>query len=183
MLKWIAPAVAILGLALAIPTARAADDKPAAAAGGGTVTGTVLDKDGKAAEGVKIRIMKPMQRGGGAGGGARRAGGAGGAAPKVADAPAADKPADKPAAPGERQRPTPVAEGTSDKDGKFSIANVPAGEYMVMAMLQGSGVARGRVTVKDGETASVELKLAERQPGQGRSGAGGRRPGAGAPAK
>src|SRR5258705_6332005 len=164
MLKWIAPAVATLGLALAITTARAADEKPAAAAGGGTVTGTVVDKEGKAAEGVKIRIMKPMQRGG-----------AGGAAPKVADAPA-----DKPAAPGGRQRPTPVAEGTSDKDGKFSIANVPAGEYMVMAMLQGSGMARGRVTLKDGETASVELKLAERQPGQGRGGAGGaggRRPG------
>jgi hypothetical protein len=171
MLKWIAPAVATLGLAFAVTTARAADEKPVAAAGGGTVTGTVVDKDGKAAEGVKIRIMKPMQRGG-----AR--GGAGGAAPKVADAPA-----DKPAAPGGRQRPTPVAEGTSDKDGKFSIANVPAGEYMVMAVLQGSGMARGRVTVKDGETASVELKLAERQPGQGRGGAGGRRPGGGAPAK
>jgi hypothetical protein len=141
-----------------------------------------LDKDGKAAEGVKIRIMKPMQRGG-AGGGARRAGGAGGAAPKVADAPTPDKPADKPAAPGGRERPTPVAEGASDKDGKFSIANVPAGEYMVMAILQGSGMARGRVTVKDGETATVELKLAERQPGQARGGAGGRRPGGRAPAK
>src|SRR5712671_3651567 len=105
ILKWIAPAVATLGLALAVTAVRAADDKPAAAAGGGTVTGTVVDKDGKAAEGVKIRIMKPMQRGGAAGGGARRPGGAGAATPKVADAPAADKPA----APGGRERPTPVA--------------------------------------------------------------------------
>src|SRR5258706_809818 len=80
MFKWMAPAVATLGLMFAVTTAKAADEKPAAATGG-TVTGTVVDKDGKAVEGVKVRIMKPMQRGAGGGG-------AGGAAPKGADAPA-----------------------------------------------------------------------------------------------
>ncbi|MDB5322830.1 MAG: Carboxypeptidase regulatory-like domain [Phycisphaerales bacterium] len=171
MFKWMAPAVATLGLMFAVTTAKAADEKPAAT--GGTVTGTVVDKDGKAVEGVKIRIMKPMQRGG--------AGGAGGAAPKVADAPA-EKPA---AGAGGRQRPAPVAEGTSDKEGKFSIANVPAGDYAVMAVQQGAGMARSKVTVKDGETVSVDLKLAERPAGAGAGGAGGRRgrggAGAGAP--
>ena|SRR5258706_11797540 len=163
MFKWMAPAVATLGLMFAVTTAKAADEKPAAT-GGGTVTGTVVDKDGKAVEGVKVRIMKPTQRG-------ARGGGAGGAAPKVADAPA-DKPA---AGAGGRQRPAPVAEGTTDKDGKFSIANVPAGEYAVMAVQQGAGMARSKVTVKDGETVSVDLKLAERPAGAGAGGAGGRR--------
>src|SRR5258706_15367913 len=88
MLKWIAPAVATLGLALAVTAVRAADDKPAAAAGGGTVSGTGVDKGSKAAEGGKIRIMKAMQRrgGGGGAGGARTAGGKGAEAAAAAKA-------------------------------------------------------------------------------------------------
>ena len=171
-LKWMVPAAAAFGLVLSISASstNAADEKPAAA--GGTITGTVVDKDGKAVEGAKIRVMKPMQRGQGGPGGAAGGGRRGGAQAQAAD----EKPAPGGGAgQGARQRPAPVAEGASDKDGKFSIANVPAGEYTVVAMVEGKGAARGKATVKAGESAAVELKLqdrpaGERQPGQGRGG-------------
>ena len=65
MLKWIAPSVAALGLMLGVASqSRAAADAVAPAAGG-TVTGTVVDKDGKAASGIEVRIVKPMAHEGG----------------------------------------------------------------------------------------------------------------------
>ena len=64
----LAPAVAALGIAfgLTATTARAADETPKT--GGGTVAGTVVDKDGKPVEGAKIRVTKPRERGQGQGG-------------------------------------------------------------------------------------------------------------------
>jgi hypothetical protein len=173
-LKCVVPAVAVLGLVFGISasTARAADEKAA----GGTVTGTIVDKDGKAVEGAKIRVMKPMQRGQGGpgqGGGGRRPGGAQAQAADDAPAPAPGGGQGGAGRGGAGRGGPPVAEGTSDKDGKFSIANVPAGEYMVIAAVEGKGFARGRVTVKVGESASVELKLQDRPAGQGQGGPGG----------
>src|SRR5258705_2946366 len=78
--KSILPAVVAAGLLTGfstIPFARA-EDKPAAGAEvkKGSVTGTVLDKDGKPVEDAEVMVMKPQQGGpggrGGAGGGANR---------------------------------------------------------------------------------------------------------------
>lgn len=162
----LAPAVAALGIAfgLTATTARAADETPKT--GGGTITGTVVDKDGKPVEGAKIRVTKPREGG--------RGQGQGGARAQQAQDP---KPGDG-AGPGggRRQQQPAVAEGTSDKDGKFTIKNVPAGEYSIGTMIQGKGFGRARVTVKEGETAEVKLTLQEGRPGGG-PGGGARRPG------
>jgi uncharacterized GH25 family protein len=59
-------------------------------------------------------------------------------------------------------RPAPVAEGTTDADGKFTLDNVPAGDYMVQANVKGKGMAREKVEVKAGETADAgKLTLGE----------------------
>lgn len=158
-LKWIAPLLALGLTGFLAAEAKAADEK-------GTVTGTVVDKDGKAVEGAIVRIMTPRQRGAGGAGGA-------GGAQKQADDP---KP---PAAGGDAggnrgrgQRQPPVAEGKTDKDGKFSI-QAPVGQYTVVAVVQGKGFARADVTVKANESASVELKLQD-MPARGGGAGGGR---------
>jgi plastocyanin len=45
--------------------------------------------------------------------------------------------------------------------GEFKIENVPAGEYPIVAWLPSGDEARGKVTVKDGETAEVTLEVTE----------------------
>jgi hypothetical protein len=195
LFHFLAPAVAALGIAFGVTatSAKAADETPKT--GGGTITGSVVDKDGKPVEGAKIRVMKPRQPGQGGPGGA--GGGRGGNRPpqqQVADDP---KPGDKPgdAKPGDgagpggpgagrggRQQQPPVAEATSDKDGKFKIEHVPAGDYQVITMVDGKGFGRARVTVKDNESAEAKLTLGD-MPQRGQGGAGGgqggnrRRPG------
>src|SRR4051812_13345662 len=112
--KSLIPAVVAAGLITGfstIPFARA-EDKPAAGAEvkKGSVTGTVVDKDGKPVAGAEVALMKPQQGGpggrggpGGAGGGGNRPGrgggnGAGnGAANQAAEDP---KPAEPAPAPG-----------------------------------------------------------------------------------
>ena len=151
--KWSVPFVAfalLLGLGV---SARAEEAKKET----GTVSGTVLDKDGNAAPGVQVRLMHPFERG-------QRKGGDGGASaaePKNADpaAPAEGKPGK-----GARKsdRPKPVATTSTDKDGKFTLADVPVGKYVVMAMAKGVGGAREEVEVTAGGDAKVELKLQER---------------------
>ena len=183
--KCVIPAVVAAGMVgfSTIPFARA-EDKPAAGAEvkKGTISGTVVDKEGKPVSGAMVGVMKPGQGrpGGGAGGGANRpnrgGNGANGAVNQATEDP---KPAPAPEpGRGNRQRPEPLFKATSDADGKFTIKDVPAGEYMVMARVEGKGGARERVTVKENETASVSLKLADRPArgaGQG-AGAGANRP-------
>ena len=153
MIKWMAPAVAAFGLMLGAANANAAD--------GGTVTGSVVGKDGKAAAGLEVRITKPMVRPAGGGAGAAK--------------PEAKAEGDKPAAPagGRGNRPAPVATGKTGDDGKYKIENVPAGEYVVVAGGADAGYARSeKITVEAGKTVEVkELKLADR-PAGGRGGAG-----------
>jgi hypothetical protein len=174
------PAVVAAGMVgfATIPFARAADDKPAAAdeAKKGTISGTVVDKEGKPVSGAMVGVIKPGQGRPGGRGGANVGNGANGAAKQAVEDP---KPAPAPEpGRGNRQRPEPLFKATTDADGKFTIKDVPAGEYAVMARVEGKGMARERVTVKGDDTATVSLKLADR-PARGAgqaAGAGGNRP-------
>src|SRR5258706_10254070 len=79
--RFLLPAVVAAGLITGsslIPFARA-EDKPAAGAEvkKGSVSGTVLDKDGKPVKDAEVGIFKPMPGGPGGRGGAGGAGGAG----------------------------------------------------------------------------------------------------------
>ena len=180
--KCIIPAVVAAGMLgfSTIPFARA-EDKPAAAdqVKKGTITGTVVDKDGKPVSGAMVGVMKPGQGrpggGGPGGGGANRPnrGGGNGAANQATEDP---KPAQPD--PGRRGRPEPLFKATTDADGKFTIKDVPAGEYAIIARVEGKGLARERVTVKGDDTATVSLKLQDR-PARGAgqaAGVGGNRP-------
>jgi len=181
--KCIIPAVVAAGMLgfSTVPFARA-EDKPAAGAEvkKGSISGTVLDKDGKAVAGAMVGVIKPQARqgGGGAGAGANRPNRGGGtAAANQATEDPKPAPAPDPGC-GNRQRPEPLFKATTDADGKFTIKDVPAGDYAVMARVDGKGMARERVTVKADETATVSLKLQDRPArggGQG-AGAGGNRP-------
>jgi hypothetical protein len=74
-----------------------------------------------------------------------------------------------------RQNPSLYRTGTSDKEGRFKIPNVPPGEYIAFASKSFPGPfwlnpdflaryeARGeRVSVKAGSTAALRLKAIER---------------------
>src|SRR3954466_7755051 len=138
IVSFVAPVMALV-LAMAFSQMIRAEDKPATA--GGTVEVTVQDKDGKPVEGATVRVTEG------------KAGGNKAKTAKLADAPAAGE---KPA------RPAPIAESKTGADGKAKLENVPAGDYNLAANLKGQGSARQKITVKAGETVSVELKLAAR---------------------
>jgi hypothetical protein len=123
----------VLGLAVVMAMAFAS---AARAADTGTVEGKVIGKDGAGVSGAKVRLMKASDVQGG----------------KKKEAPAA-------AAPAAGEKPKPVAETESGSDGTFSMKDVPAGDYVVNANLKGQGQGRGKVSVKAGETAKVELTL------------------------
>jgi len=141
--RWAAPVAALalmIGLTVTKVTAEEAKE------GKGTVSGKVVDKDGAAVADAKVRLMHPNA-------GGKKA---------AAETKAAD-PAEKPkAAAGEK--PTPVAEATTDSEGKFTMPDVPAGSYRVMTNVKGKGKGAAKVEVKAGETATVELKLEEAKP-------------------
>lgn len=123
----------------------------------GTITGTVVDKDGKPVADVHVRLFHPMEH-------ARKKN------KDNAENQAAlsnHKAAELAKKPGKHGRPTPVAETTTDNDGKFTLSDVEPGDYMIAANLKGSGAAREKVTVKAGETATVSLTLAAHGAGQG----------------
>jgi hypothetical protein len=173
--KCIIPAVVAVGMLgfSTIPFARA-EDKPAAGAEAkkGSISGTVLDKDGKAVAGAMVAVIKPPQRQAGGAGGDRpnRRGnnaGNGGAVNQATEDP---KPAPAPE-PGRRQRPEPLFKATTDAEGKFTIKDVPAGDYAVRARVEGKGMAVERVSVKADETATVSLKLQDRPARGGAAGA------------
>lgn len=137
------PARVLMSLAMVCALSLAST---ARAAETGTVTGKVMDKDGKAVSGAKIRLVTPTNDKG----------------RKAADAPAAAP--DK--AKGEKV--APVAEGSSGTDGAYTLKDVPAGEYVVRANLKGTGNAMSKVTVKAGETATADLTLKMRGGGKGK---------------
>jgi hypothetical protein len=163
VLRKLLPVTAAFGMlvglsAMSSQPARAQDAKPEAK---GSVSGTVTDKDGKAVEGVEVRLMKPRQRRGGGQGGP--GGGAGGAPPA-------------PPAPGQlqqRQGPPAVATATTDKDGKYEMKDVPVGDYMAGVFnMEKKLFGRTRVTVEEGKTATADIKCSDEMP-QRRGGGGG----------
>jgi protocatechuate 3,4-dioxygenase beta subunit len=117
----------------------------------GTVSGKVVDKDGNPVADAPVGLFHPMEKG----------------------AKSAEKGAEKKkselAADGEKpkadkgEKPKPVAEATTDKDGAFTMADVPVGDYRAVCHVKGKGNGNQKVTVKAGETATVEIKLGEVQ--------------------
>jgi hypothetical protein len=140
--KWTSPLLAFgLVMALLCAKVRAEDKKDT-----GTITGTVVDQDGKAVSGAKIAVFHWTEHKDTA---------------KTEEKPKEKELAegDKPAAPKEKQ--TPVATGTSDDSGKFTLSDVPAGTYRVVARVKGKGQGVEKAEVKAGETADVKLTLGE----------------------
>jgi len=146
-LRWLLPATAAMALLIgwSVSTAKAAEEKA-----NGSIKGTVVDKDDKAVEGVRITLTKPRERGAGGGGG------------------------------GAAQRPEPLATATTDKDGKFELTfdtkKVPDGDYRVSGGNRDKGFARATVTIKDGKavdkdgkatTLSLKLGTMQRRGGGG----------------
>lgn len=133
-IKWMAPVVA-LGLLVGLGAAAQAQDAAAAA---GTITGTVTGVDGKPAANAQVRLMAP---------------------PSQKEAKADENASDKPK--GKGKGPAPVATGQTDENGKFELTGVAAGDYVVAAGIKGVGMGRQKVTVKAGETATVDIKMKE----------------------
>src|SRR5215207_9618815 len=156
VLKWATPVVAFAFL-LSLTTAVRAEEAAAAKKETGTVSGTVLDKEGNPAAGVTVRLMHPSEPGQRRGGAKaeQKSAAAATAAPAEEGKPGKGDKGDKPA---KGDRPKPVATTSTDKDGKFSMADVPVGKYVVMAMVRGAGGARADVEVAAGADAKVELK-------------------------
>lgn len=145
-LKWMLPMAAAMGLLIGFSalSAKAADD-----AKKGTISGTVVDKDGKGVAGANVAVNKAP---------AGKAGKQGAAdAPKnQADEPKAGKAAKKKA-------PDALFTATTDADGKFTIKDVPAGEYRVTATLAGKSHGAEKISVTDA-TANVTIQLKDTVP-------------------
>jgi hypothetical protein len=140
MTRFVVAPIAALAIALAFGAlARAADEEA-----GGTISGSVVDKDGKAVVGAKIRVV---------------------AAGKKKDASGGTT--STPASPGDtsggsattKPKSEAIAEGKTDADGKFSLKDIPAGEYTVHANAKGQGTGKEKVSVKAGETADVKITI------------------------
>jgi hypothetical protein len=164
ILKQLLPVTAAFGLVLGIAAtaSRAEEGKDAPAAGKGSITGTVTDKDGKAVEGVKVNLMKPRQKQGG--------GGSGGAAPAAPKATHGHHDAIGL----QQQRPQPIATATTDKDGKYELKDVDAGDYGVIVRDDEKKVyGRAKVKVEDGKAATADIKCTDTPPQRGGGGGGG----------
>ena len=117
-MKWSLPLVAVAAAMLAFGTSVVrADD----AAGKGSVSGTVLDKDGKPAAGVHVRLFHPFEKGQRAPGQAKKDK----AETNVADPSesGSEKPGkgDKGDKGDKPMRDKPVATATTDSNGAFSM--------------------------------------------------------------
>src|SRR4051812_18099078 len=142
--KWAVVFLAAAGLGtFAIPSTRgddAATTQPTADTqlAVGNLTGVVM-KDGKPLANARVGLIDASQAKGKAG---KR-----------------NKGADATATPEKRQRPTPTATAMTDSEGKFTLNDVKAGDYMVMAMVKGEGRGRARASIAAGQTATVEVQI------------------------
>lgn len=159
MFKW-ATAVMLVTLMIGWSISSAAgEEKTAPDSQKGTISG-VVTKDGHPLANAQVRLIKPMRQG-----------------EKPADArPQAAEPAPgKPGKPGKGggvgAKPEPVATTTTDENGRFTLADVPAGAYVVAAGAKGEGVGRARVNVIAGKTVNVtiQVQVPERREGAKRA--------------
>jgi protocatechuate 3,4-dioxygenase beta subunit len=138
--KWAAPVVA-LGLMLGLAIKVKAEEAKAT----GTVSGTVVDKDGKPVANASVGVFTADM-----------------AHKHQADKKAEGAETDKNKAGKEKgEKAKPVAEATTDSEGKYTIKDVPAGDYVVRVNVKGQGRAVQKVTVKAGESTTADLKLGE----------------------
>ena len=142
--------------------ASAADAKDKDAKGAkGTISGTVTGADGNPAKNVKVQLFASRPRGERATQAELENGEVFVAEPAPGDRPRGERPpGDRP---GRGQRQQALKETTTNDKGEFTFADVAPGEYSVSAA-EGNNVARGRTTVKAGETAKVTLALKAREP-------------------
>jgi hypothetical protein len=135
MLRSLSLAVLALALAVSFTATRATAEEQ----GKGTISGKVTNADGSAASGAQVRLMNPMAKDKNKG---------------EKPAAAEDKGEGK-----DKERAKPVAQTTTDADGKYTLSDVPAGKYVLQAGVKNVGRATQEVEVKAGETAAVDLKL------------------------
>ncbi len=136
--------IAGVGLLAGVATMSVhAEDAPVAKEKG-TVSGMVIDANGKAVASANVAIVDASQMPGRPKKDKKAADGAEGK-------PKGDKP--------KGDRPEPVAKGKTDAEGKFSLTDVPAGEYMLVARAKEAGNARQKITVTAGQDTHVELTL------------------------
>jgi len=129
--------VSVLALVLAIvfsftSMTRADDASPAKETG--TITGRVVDSDGKPVANVHVRVFAI-------------------GALKDTKNRGQDKPTGNDTA-----RAQPIAKAETGADGTFTLENVPAGKVRVIAGLRGTGIGmvKGPVEVNAGETTKVD---------------------------
>lgn len=154
--KWIAPAVA-LALIVSFTASRSTAEEVKKETG--SVAGVVQDVEGKPVSGLDVRLHNQMSK-------KDKSGATGTTDTEKQSAPekksADDQPpqqlADKPAKT-KADKPIPLATATTDGDGKFTLADVPVGDYTLIARQKGVGNARQNVSVKSGEVTRVELKF------------------------
>jgi hypothetical protein len=126
--------LAVLALALAVTFS--ASRVSAEEQGKGTVSGKVTNADGTPAANAKVQLMhggKPKKD-------------------KAAPTAAEDKPA-------QGDKPKPVAETTADGDGKYTLADVPVGKYVIRAGIKGVGMGHQEIEVKAGETTTADIQM------------------------
>jgi hypothetical protein len=140
-----------MALVLMVSPVARAEDK---AAGKGSISGSVVDADGKAVAGADVVVTKAPEK-----------------QPKQEKQNKKQKVvgdnvdvkallADEPAAKEKKPKPEPVAKATTDAEGKFAIKDLAAGDYVVTARLKGTGNGKQRVTVADGKAVEVKISLA-----------------------
>jgi hypothetical protein len=136
-MKWIAPVAAMVLLTgFQAISAKAQDAPTTAPAGKATVTVTVVDADSKPVADAKVTLMPPK---------AKKSKKSAAAATDGATTPA---------------KPTAIATGTTDADGKVALAGVADGTFQIQARSKTAGSGKATVTVADGQdaTASITMK-------------------------
>jgi len=134
--------ITLSSITVALFIATAVVSSPARAADGkGSVKGKVLRADGNPAGGAEVQLMAREAR--------RKKPNA-----NVEASADSTKPANQ-----AKARREPAAQVKADDHGTFTLADVPAGQYVLAVRMKGEGAARQRVAVHAGDASEVTLKL------------------------